>query len=151
EHRVTVYEASRTPGGRARRLDHPDFEHPLDNGQHILLGAYTETLALMRRLGCDPGAGLLRTPLHLESADGTFRLRAPRLPGPLHALAALLGARGLAIADKRAILAMMAELRRGGWQVPADRTVQALLERHAQPQAPRRLLWVPLCLAALNT
>jgi len=150
-HGVTVYEASRTVGGRARRLDHPDFEHPLDNGQHILLGAYTETLALMRRLGCDPEAGLLRTPLRLESADGAFRLHAFRLPAPWHALAALLGARGLGIAGKRAALRMMLGLRRDRWQAPAGWTVQALLDRHAQPAATRRLLWIPLCLAALNT
>lgn len=150
-HRVTVYEASRTMGGRARRLDHPDFDHPLDNGQHILLGAYAETLALMRRLDCDPGAGLLRSPLHLESADGAFRLHAPRLPAPLHALAALLRARGLGHGGRRAVLRLMLGLRRTGWRVPADWTVRDLLDRHGQPEAPRRLLWAPLCLAALNT
>lgn len=47
---VTVFEASRTWGGRARTvtLRHPT-ELTLDNGQHILIGAYTETLRLMHK------------------------------------------------------------------------------------------------------
>ena len=50
-HTATVFEASRTVGGRARALKStmPDgTEVLLDNGQHILIGAYTETLRLMR-------------------------------------------------------------------------------------------------------
>ncbi|WP_154588646.1 FAD-dependent oxidoreductase, partial [Bordetella pertussis] len=78
--KVTVFEAGRTPGGRARRVVHPEFGDDLDNGQHILLGAYGETLALMRRLGL-----LMRRPLRLASLDGGFRLSAPPLPAPLHA------------------------------------------------------------------
>jgi len=148
---VTVYEAARTAGGRARRLERPGFDHPLDNGQHILLGAYTATLALMRRLGRDPDRLLLRHPLHLESADGAFRLRAPRLPAPLHLLAALAGARGLAPGDGRAALRLMRALRRARWRPPADWTVQDLLTRQAQPAGLCRMLWTPLCLAALNT
>ena len=37
----------------------------LDNGQHILLGAYQETLALCKRLGLDLDQLLLRLPLQM--------------------------------------------------------------------------------------
>ncbi len=53
-HSVRVYEAAAAPGGRARRVDHPGLGLSIDNGQHILLGAYTATLALMQDLGIDP-------------------------------------------------------------------------------------------------
>jgi predicted NAD/FAD-binding protein len=43
---VTLFEANRVAGGRARRIEYRGTL--LDNGQHILLGAYRETLALMR-------------------------------------------------------------------------------------------------------
>ena len=49
---VTVFEAGKTLGGRARRVEHRDLA--LDNGLHILIGAYTETLRLMRLVGADP-------------------------------------------------------------------------------------------------
>ncbi|CUI58058.1 Dehydrosqualene desaturase [Achromobacter xylosoxidans] len=82
--KVTVFEAGHTPGGRARRVFHDGFESPLDNGQHLLSGAYKHTLALMRRVGRNPDALLMRRPLRLASLDGRFRLSAPRLPAPLH-------------------------------------------------------------------
>jgi squalene-associated FAD-dependent desaturase len=150
-HDVTVLEAGRTPGGRARRVLHDNFDLPLDNGQHILLGAYTQTLALMRSLGRDPDALFTRLPLSLASLDGAFRLVAPRLPAPLHAAAALVAARGLDWRARLDAIRLMRALRAARWQVPAGETVAALLQRHAQPAAAIRLLWEPLCVAALNT
>jgi hypothetical protein len=49
----------------------------LDNGQHILIGAYSQTLALMQRVGT-PSTELLRTPLTLMYPDGQG-LRCPDL------------------------------------------------------------------------
>ena len=54
---VTVYEAARTLGGRARRVEHRDTV--LDNGLHILIGAYTEILRLMRLGVIDFSSGVL--------------------------------------------------------------------------------------------
>jgi squalene-associated FAD-dependent desaturase len=76
---VTVFEMAPQPGGRARSLaaDTADPDDRLDNGQHILIGAYTATLALMRRVGVDPDAVLLRLPLALLDQDGVgLRMRA---------------------------------------------------------------------------
>ena len=74
---VTLFEMAPTLGGRARSLE--GLEPALDNGQHILIGAYTDTLALMRRVGGDPDADLLRMPLRLRYPDRET-LRLP--PGP---------------------------------------------------------------------
>ena len=60
---VTVFEASRHLGGRARALSTtlPDGQRVmLDNGQHILIGAYQQTLKLMREVGVDPESALAR-------------------------------------------------------------------------------------------
>ena len=73
-HRVTVFEAARQVGGRARGLPLrlPDGRTVMvDNGQHILIGAYTESLRLMRTVGVDPDQALLRLPLVLRFADGS--------------------------------------------------------------------------------
>ena len=43
----------------------------LDNGQHILIGAYSETLRLMTDLGMDTAAALRRLPLTLQFPDGS--------------------------------------------------------------------------------
>jgi squalene-associated FAD-dependent desaturase len=143
--RVSVFDAARTAGGRARRVSRAGAD--LDNGQHLLVGAYRETLALIERLS--PGSpGLLRLPLRLEYPR-RFRLVAPRLPAPWHLLAGLLGAHGLARRERMQSLAFVLRLARQRFALAADTTVAALIAR--QPPAARRFLWEPLCLAALNT
>ena len=52
---VTVYEAGPHLGGRARRVVVNGVA--LDNGLHILIGAYRETLRLMRKVHAEPDAG----------------------------------------------------------------------------------------------
>ena len=58
---VTVFEAEKVLGGRARRVEHRHLA--LDNGLHILTGACGETLRLMRQVGADPERLLMRLPL----------------------------------------------------------------------------------------
>ena len=102
-HHATVFEAPKAYGGRARALKAlknglevwrlPDGSPvTLDNGQHILIGAYTETLALMRQVGVDPDAVLLNLPMTLMFADG-LGLKFKDWPTPLDALGGILGAR----------------------------------------------------------
>ena len=142
---VDVFEASRTLGGRARRVDLEGTV--LDNGAHLLSGAYRETLRLMQMVGSSEQA-LLRLPLRLEF-PGSFRLRAPKLPAPLHLAWALLTAQGLSWHDKLAAITFMRGQQQAGFRLSADTSVAELLAD--QPGTVRHLLWDPLCLAALNT
>ena len=83
-HAVTVFEAGRAPGGRARAVAAQRADGTpvlLDNGQHILIGAYTECLRLMRAVGVDPDQALLRLPLQLVFPDGAG-LQLPDVPPP---------------------------------------------------------------------
>lgn len=145
---VRVFEAARTLGGRARGLTKDG--HDLDNGQHILIGAYRETLRLIELVGVDTGRSLLRLPLSLAYADGTT-LRAARLPAPWHLLLALAGARGLALRDRLSAVRFISRLRRRSFRLDFDASVETLLDQHRQPTRLRRYLWEPLCIAALNT
>jgi squalene-associated FAD-dependent desaturase len=144
----TVYEAGQVPGGRARRVSLDGVE--IDNGQHILIGAYRETLRILREIGVDRDAALLRMPLALEIA-GRFRLRTLRLPAPLHVAIGLLGARGMNLADRLGIARFMHAMRTRGYRLAADVPMPELLAEHRQLGAPTDLLWEPLCVAALNT
>ena len=146
-HEVTVFETSRVLGGRARKVEIEGFN--IDNGQHILIGAYSETLDLMRKIGVHEDEAFLRLPLTLNYPG--FSIRAPRLPAPLHLAAALLTAQGMTWAEKRAAINFMQWLKKRRFRLEQDCTVQALLDAHAQPQVLRRHLWEPLCIGALNT
>lgn len=144
---VTLFEAGRTLGGRARAVELAG--RALDNGQHILLGAYDQTLQLIGRLQA-AGApdGLWRLPLALRQPPD-FSLACPALPAPLHLLAGLLGARGLSWREKLAAARWAHTLMNDRADTPAHLSVSELT--HDQPERVSRLLWHPLCVSALNT
>jgi len=145
-HQVTLFEMAGQAGGRARQVDVEGLA--LDNGQHILIGAYQATLALMERVGVPWPSLLQRLPLTLVDPDGQG-LRLPPGP-PLQAFArAVLGHGGWSWHERTALL-----LAAAGWAAQRFRcdpmwTVAQLTSR--LPARVRRELVEPLCVAALNT
>jgi squalene-associated FAD-dependent desaturase len=146
-HAVTLFEAAAVPGGRARRVERLDGM-ALDNGQHILIGAYSATLALMRDVGVDPGRTLLRMPLSLRFADGGG-LALPKLLPPLDLLAGIFTARGWTAQDKSTLLRTALRWRLGGFRCAPATTVAALCSG-LTPRVMEELI-APLCVSALNT
>ncbi len=154
-HTVTVFEASRTLGGRARAVQGtlPDGTPvTLDNGQHILIGAYTETLRVMRLVGMDPESTLLRQPLALPFADGTG-LQTPAFaahwPAPLDAIAAIATARGWSWAERLSLVKASLAWQWRGFRCASELTVAQLCTSIA-PRVVHELI-APLCVSALNT
>ena len=146
--RVTVFEAGQQLGGRARRVDYHGTA--LDNGLHILIGAYRETLRLIRLVNPAHASALTRLPLDWR-IHREFQLSTPRLPAPLHLLIGLLRARGVSFEERYAAARFVAALRRNRYTLERDISVELLLEQHAQSEKLCRVLWRPLCVAALNT
>ena len=144
---VTVFESGTTPGGRARRV--VSQGHELDNGQHIMIGAYTELFRLMRTVGV-PSDALLRVPLEIRYPD-RFSLRALWFPAPLGLLAGFLFAKGASMRERLGALGFIHRMRRAGFRLADDVSVETLLEREGQAGALGRYLWQPLCVSALNT
>ncbi|WP_269497473.1 hydroxysqualene dehydroxylase HpnE [Castellaniella sp. S9] len=150
-HEPWVYEAARRIGGRARAVPRPELQATIDCGQHILLGAYRETLDLMAELGVDAGRAFHAQGLRLASADGRFSLGTWPLPAPAHGLGVLLGGRGLGLRERGSLARLLAALGpRKALPAEAD-SVSRWLDRLGCPARLRRLLWEPLCLAAMNT
>jgi squalene-associated FAD-dependent desaturase len=145
---VTLIEAGRAPGGRARRLQLAGST--LDNGQHILIGAYRATFALMRRVGLDPESLLLRQPLAWPLADG-LSFSCPRLMAPWHLLLGLLAAKGLGWQDKLSLLRALSGLRLASWRLAEDVSVSDWLAHKRQSLALCDGFWRPMVLSALNT
>ncbi|QPF74945.1 NAD(P)-binding protein [Roseateles sp. DAIF2] len=145
-HRVALFEMAPQLGGRARSVD--GVGPRLDNGQHILIGAYAESLALMRKVGVDPARALLRLPLRLRypAHEG---LRLPPGP-PLPAFArAVLGYRAWPWSARLALLRASLGWALAGFRCDERLSVDALCG--ALPAPVRRELIDPLCVAALNT
>ena len=145
---VTVFEAAALPGGRARRVEVQGVT--LDNGLHLLIGAYRETLRLIERVNPEAERVLARVPLDWI-VHRRFRLRAARLPAPLHLIVGMLRADGLSLSDRLGALRFVTANRIHRFEIPGDMTVEALLDAHRQSARLRAVLWYPLCVAALNT
>jgi hydroxysqualene dehydroxylase len=142
-----VFEAAKVLGGRARKVEYRDTT--LDNGQHILSGAYTELLRMMAVVGV-PDSAFQRVPLRLDM-DEAFSLHAPNLPAPFHLAWALLAAKGLNWHERFAAIRLIQSLKKSRFKVDANQTVADLLAAHQQPQNLIDFLWQPLTVSALNT
>lgn len=145
-HRVTVFDMAPQSGGRARSLEHEGFV--LDNGQHIMIGAYRDTLALMQRVGVDLDAAFLRRPLALVDPHGVGLVLPPGPPALAFARG-VLGTRHWPLTTRFALLRTAARWQRQGFTCPDDASV-ATLTRHL-PAAVRDQVFDPMCVAALNT
>jgi len=146
---VALFEAARQLGGRARSVQVQG--QTLDNGQHLLLGAYRQTQRLMAIVGADAERLLKRMTLDLNYPSEGFRLRLPRLPSPFNLAIGLLAAPGASLSEKLGAVRLMRALQRCDYRLGEDCSVAELLDRHRQHGSLRRLLWEALCLAALNT
>lgn len=145
-HAVTLFETAAQLGGRARTVAAKG--DLLDNGQHILIGAYRRTLALMATVGCDAAAVLDRRPLELRYPDGRG-LRMPGGPAWLGFAWAVATCRGWRTPDRLSLLAGAGRWALGRFRCPPTTTVDTLCQ--ALTPAVRQLLVDPLCVAALNT
>ncbi len=155
---VTLFEASSQLGGRARTVlvENNSLMHLLDNGQHILLGAYRETLALLNKVGVDENEAFLRAPLQIKmqstSEKSTFSLKSAHyFPAPLNLLFGLLTCKGLSFSERIAAIKLMVKIKSTHYQISKDRPLEQFLVSHQQTVRLIEMLWEPLCLAALNT
>lgn len=157
-YQVTVFEASSQLGGRARTVvvENNDLMHLLDNGQHILLGAYKETLALLAKIGIDEKKVFLRLPFQMHmfssTAKSIFSLKSVHyLPAPFNMLLGLLLCKGLSFCERIEAIKLVARLKKMQFQIANDTPLNRLLINQYQTSKLIAMLWEPLCLAALNT
>lgn len=157
-YKVTLFEASSQLGGRARTVvvENKDLIQLLDNGQHILLGAYRDTLGLLKKAGIKESDVFHRLPLKLNMqsshAKSVFSLKAIHyLPAPLNLLFGFLICKGLSFAERFSAIKLMHYLKKTHYEIISDKPLHQFLVSNRQSARSIALLWEPICLAALNT
>ena len=147
-HQVVLLERRGVFGGRATSFRDAVTGEDVDNGTHLMLGAYSATLDLVHRAGA---SDLL---LHQDNLridwvddDGATSLDCPPLAAPLHLLVGLLGLR-VPFRVKLQAFRLGLAVRFG--KVPVGLTLAEYFRRTGQGEAARRLLWDPLALAIVN-
>lgn len=155
--RVLVLEARPGLGGRATAFTDPETGERVDNGQHILMGCYEETIRFLGRIGTANRvhwqSGLKVSMIDRRGHHSVLAL--PSLPSPLHLLAGVLAWEALNWSERLSVLRIGATLRPASAAAPQRRdgpaeTVRAWLAHHGQAPRLCELFWEPLALAALN-
>ena len=146
--RVTLLESRGWLGGRAFSSLDRQSGRRLDNGPHVMLGCYTATRALLRRLGTEHGfrQDAQLTMAYRRDGGAVQRLRLSRWPVPLAMPWALLRLPIPLGARLRAFFGMGSAL----LHAPAAWTLGDWLRRRRQHGAPDAMLWRPLCRAIMN-
>ncbi len=153
--RVALLERKPALGGRAYSFEDPDTGDFVDNGQHVLMGCYTESLDFLRKIGSGDNL-VFHNDLEIEMLAGPGRsaaLRTAHLPGPLHMSAALMRYRHLSLGERYSAargglkLLKMRKRDRGALE---NMTVVDLMDRLGQSENARRAFWYPLSIATLN-
>ena len=159
---VTLFEAGSQLGGRARSVavEINSRVVQLDNGQHIMLGAYRETLKLLALVNVEESQAFMRLPLKLNMRSSSkitfkstnFKLSAWRLlPAPLHLLAGFVFCSGLSVSERLAVIKFLLMLKKIRYHLSDDLPLLDFLHTNQQPDRVINFLWEPLCLSALNT
>jgi squalene-associated FAD-dependent desaturase len=160
--RVLVVEARPQLGGRATAFRDPETGERVDNGQHILMGCYTDTLRFLNRIGAADRvrwqSGLRLLMIDRRGHESVLSL--PSLPPPLHFLAGVLAWDALTWSERVSVLKAGSALKGragstggdtpSGVSIPPDLSVRQWLSQIGQAPRLCELFWEPLALAALN-
>jgi squalene-associated FAD-dependent desaturase len=153
--RVTLLERKPTLGGRAYSFSDPQSGDLVDNGQHVLMGCYTETLSFLDRIGSRDKL-VFHQNLEIEMLDragARARLYTARVPGPLHMGAALLRYAHLGPRERLRVMvggARLLQMRRADRARLEQLTVAELMDALGQGERARRVFWYPMAIATLN-
>ena len=146
---ISLYEAAQYAGGRTRSVHLAQAQ--VDNGQHLLLGAYHQTLNLLQYCQIPEHQCLHRFPL--DWRVGRLHLRASKLlPSPINLLLGLIQSHGITWSEKISLGKLMLGLYlKPSLTKQEDISVAQWLTQQSQSAWAIEHIWRPICLAALNT
>ena len=147
---VTLLERRQELGGRTFSFTDPVTGDTVDNGQHLLMKCYRETLDFLERIGARDDV-VFQSEFRIDfrhAVNGAYTLRFPSfLPVPLNLLSGFLRFGAVRWTDIPPLRKIVAELNK---DLDIHLTVDAWLNHCGQKPRMREAFWDPLCIAALN-
>ena len=147
---VTLFEASRVAGGRARSVNAAPFSFA-DNGQHLLIGAYRGVWDLLQQVGVDIDQAFVHQPLQWYLADGAQFAMPLNLPMRLALFWTIWSTKSCRLLEKVALLQPMLALQKWYTQAQPDQSVQSWLAAHKVSPKWIAEFWQPLVWSTMNT
>jgi zeta-carotene desaturase len=153
-HVVDLLESRSSLGGRVYSIPATDnFPAPVDNGPHLLMGCYAETLVLLKRLGENKPFRWV-DPLKLTWFDrggAVLKLDCAPLPAPFHLAWGLLTSNAFPWGEKMAMVKALQRFAQKPFSLPQNAlTLDRFLEATHQGPRSRERFWAPLCNAVMN-
>ncbi len=141
-------------GGRAYSFQDKVTGDTVDNGQHLLLGCYHETLRFLGDLGTLDRLDIQESLdiVFAEDAQSFHHLKCPNLPAPFHLGIGLLRFKGLGFKDKLRMTALLRAAKRAssnGHRLDEISIKDFMAATGQTPEAVRKF-WEPIGLGALN-
>lgn len=153
---VTLVEKRNILGGRTYSFTDKITGQTVDNGQHLLMGAYHETLRYLEKIGAKHKVEILDpTTVPLHTANGQhipFIYRGGKSPA-LALMRAFLSWQGFRFTEKLALIKLWRKLHKiktGRKCLPHDQTVTEWLQKLGQGKSARKNFWDIITLATLN-
>jgi hydroxysqualene dehydroxylase len=148
---VTLLERRNHLGGRAYSFPDSTTGDSVDNGQHLFMGCYANTIDFLKKIG---GLEKLRFQEHtridfLDAKSGLDSFACPALPAPFHVLAGLFKLKGLTVGDKLRAFNLGSTLR-GKAKTNGALTVSDWLKKLKQSDNINERFWRPMVVATLN-
>jgi squalene-associated FAD-dependent desaturase len=152
---VTLVEKKSILGGRAYSFTDRITGLTVDNGQHLMVGAYHETLRFLEKIGAKHKVAF-ESPTTIPLLDENqkkmdFIIRNKNFPWQLGG--AVLGFKGFSLADKIRFYPLARELfrmKKGRQKLPTNVTVEEWLLKLKQSLKSRKNFWDIVTLATLN-
>lgn len=149
-HKVTLIEAAPQCGGRARSVNWGN--QLIDNGQHVMVGAYHTLRALIKKLGLNEQQLFKIFPLELiVHGKVKFKFKLPDIPAPFNLLLGIWGYSNLPWREKLNLSKFCYGVNMSSFALKEDCSVLDLLQNYQQSAYLIDYLWQPLCLAIMTT
>ena len=153
-HQVDLLESRGSLGGRVYSIPPSDaFPAPVDNGPHLFMGCYHETLRFLRRVGASDFFHWV-DPLRLAwfvPGGKKLHLRCGPLPAPLHLAWGLWGSNAFSPGEKISLARALVAFSKNPFRLkPGIETVAQFLEESRQGPGAQERFWIPLCHAVMN-
>ena len=147
---VGFFYAGGVAGGRARGVSGDAFSF-LDNGQHLLIGAYQGVFRLLDKAGADWRGHFFRQPLRWYLHDGLRFEAAWSRPAPLNLLTGVWRGENASVGEKTALVRQLKRLQSHHKRHLPDQSVQSWLDAQGVSRKWLAEFWQPMVWGALNT
>lgn len=151
--KVDIFESAPKLGGRAYSFLSKDGNTIIDNGQHILMGCYSETLRFLKIIGAHENL-IYQSSLEINLLKENFKqikLRSASLPYPFNLIFGILNYKAISFTERLKVLQFFTKIFTYSQQELSKLSVYEWLSKEKQNGPVSKALWEIIAIGALNT